>query len=183
MKVICENCHTGYDLPAGKEGVLGCPYCEHINVPKQTLAPAPTQIPEDAALDSSKTMLGPMDGMLEDESTKVREAIAGRKPGLPVNQEASLIIVDGDPKGKQIPLTKTRMILGRKAADIILNDAEASRQHCMIMVYDDFAIVKDLNSANGTKINERVIKEGVLKSGDALEIGTTLLRFTLKPRP
>jgi hypothetical protein len=136
----------------------------------------------DDVLDRSKTMLGPMDSPLADETTAVRQAVAGRMIGLSPDHDASLIVLEGDGKGKQIALTKSQIVLGRKQADVVLTDPEASRRHCALLIYGDFAVVKDMGSANGTKVNDRLVKEGLLKTGGTIQIGETVLQFRLSPK-
>jgi hypothetical protein len=183
MKTACDGCHTFYDLPEGKEGQMGCPYCEHVNRPKQAVTAAgAVPLPEDNLLDRSKTMMGPMDSPMADESTAVRQAVSGRMIGLSPDHDASLIVLAGDGKGKQIPLTKSQIVLGRKQADVVLSDPEASRRHCALLLYGDFAVVKDMDSANGTKVNDRLVKEGLLKTGGTIQIGETVFQFKLSPK-
>lgn len=183
MKTSCDGCHTIYDLPEGKEGQMGCPYCEHVNRPKpQGAATNTVPLAHDDVLDHSKTMLGSMDGSFADETTAVRQAIAGRMVGLSPNHDAALIILEGDGKGKRIPLTKSQIVLGRKQADVVLTDPESSRRHCALLLYGDFAVVKDMGSANGTKVNDRLVKEGLLKTGNTIQIGATVFQFLLSPK-
>jgi len=183
MNVSCDDCHTIYELPEGKEGVLGCPFCEHVNRPKQERPAAKTApLPESAVFDHSKTMLGSLEGEIADERTAVRRAIAGKQIGLPTNLDAGLVVLEGDEKGKRISLTKHRIVFGRKQSDVVLSDPEASRQHCTLLLYGDFAVVKDMGSANGTKVNNRIVKEGLVKSGDTLQIGTTVFQFLLSSK-
>lgn len=178
MKVACENCRTAYDIPGG--GIVGCPTCGHVNVPKSQRAAPAVPLPEDEILDHGKTMMGALEGEMADETTAARKTVEGRKMGLPPGQEAALVVLEGDGKDKRIPLTKTQTVLGRKGADILLNDPEASRRHCSVTFYGDLALVKDMNSANGTRINNRIVREGLLKPGDKLQIGMTVFQFTLK---
>lgn len=182
MKTTCDGCHTIYDLPEGKEGQMGCPYCEHVNRPKTQAAKSTVPLPQDDVLDHSKTMLGPMDGSFADETTIVRKAVAGRMVGLSPDHDAALIILEGDGKGKRIPLAKSQIVLGRKQADVVLTDPEASRRHCALLLYGDFAVVKDMGSANGTMVNGKLVKEGLLKTGGTIQIGTTVLQFQLSPK-
>ncbi len=190
MKVTCDGCHTIYDIPEDKEGQMGCPYCEHVNRPKQPGLPAgqagaatdTVPLSHDDVLDRSKTMLGSMDGLLADESTAVRQAVAGRMIGLSPNHDAALVVLEGDGKGKRIALKKSQIVLGRKQADVVLTDPEASRRHCALLIYGDFAVVKDMGSANGTQVNDRLVKEGLLKSGGKIQIGATVFQFRLSPK-
>jgi Inner membrane component of T3SS, cytoplasmic domain len=183
MKLVCEGCHTIYDIPEGREGQIGCPYCEHVNRPKQAVRPSSLPPPPRGDQpDHGKTMLGPMDGAMADETTAVRRAVSGKTLTLPENAEAALVILEGDGKGRRIALPKSAIILGRKEADVTLTDPEASRRHCALLIYGDFAVVKDLGSANGTMVNNRVVKEGLLKPGGTVQIGATVFQFLLSSR-
>jgi len=183
MKVVCEGCHTIYDIPDGSEGQIGCPYCEHVNRPKHAVRAIPSAPPPRGDLpDHGKTMLGPMDGAMADETTAVRKAVSGKTLTLPRDREAALVVLEGDGKGRRITLPKSEIILGRKEADVTLTDPEASRRHCALLIYGDFAVVKDLGSANGTMVNNRVVKEGLLKPGGTVQIGATVFQFLLSSR-
>lgn len=63
--------------------------------------------------------------------------------------------------------------IGRAArADLILDVALVSRLHCRLEAADDQVLVIDLDSTNGTFINdERVRQKATLKSGDTLRVG------------
>ncbi len=182
MKVACDNCRTHYESLSDKEGVPGCPTCGHVNTPKTARAEAPVPRPHDEGLDHSRTMMGPMDGLMADNTGSFQQVLSGRKSGLPPGLEPILTVLEGDGKGREIPISKTQIILGRKESDILINDPEASRRHCALTMYQDLALVKDMDSANGTMINERLIREALLRPGDRLQIGTTVLRFALKGR-
>jgi pSer/pThr/pTyr-binding forkhead associated (FHA) protein len=65
--------------------------------------------------------------------------------------------------------TKT---LGRAPrADFILEAALVSRLHCRLTATDSAIDVVDLNSTNGTYINDQRVRSGTLASGDRLKVG------------
>jgi pSer/pThr/pTyr-binding forkhead associated (FHA) protein len=67
-------------------------------------------------------------------------------------------------------------VIGRsKNADITLDDRWASRRHCLIELQGGVLIVRDLGSKHGTRLNDAVISEAVLKPGDTLSIGLSTL--------
>ena len=76
--------------------------------------------------------------------------------------------------GQEI-LLKDQMVLGRSPeCDLLVNDANASRQHCRFALEGEMLIVQDLNSSNGTFVNEeRVQGQRELRQGDRLRIGET----------
>ncbi len=76
-----------------------------------------------------------------------------------------------------IPLTKDVMSIGRKFADILLDDPKISSAHAEIRREGDKYILKDLGSTNGTFVNRKPITTIQLTDQDVLEIGTTTLCF------
>jgi HD-GYP domain-containing protein (c-di-GMP phosphodiesterase class II) len=59
--------------------------------------------------------------------------------------------------------------------ELQLDDPSVSRRHCTITFTDGRLEVKDLDSANGTFINERPIKESSARAGDLIRLGTAIL--------
>lgn len=84
--------------------------------------------------------------------------------------------------GKIFTFNHDIISLGRnKANHLVLEDPRVSKNHCRIevMYSEDLEqiIIKDLDSTNGTYVNGVAIKQSILKSGDKIEIGETVLRF------
>jgi len=62
--------------------------------------------------------------------------------------------------------------VGRAArADFIVDAALVSRLHCRITAGDDSLEVVDLESTNGTFVNDRRIDRAALTNGDRLRVG------------
>ena len=62
--------------------------------------------------------------------------------------------------------------IGRAAgADFVVDAALVSRLHCRLTATNDAIDVVDLDSTNGTYINDRRIRTGILANGDRLKIG------------
>jgi hypothetical protein len=61
--------------------------------------------------------------------------------------------------------------------DIILPDPSVSSRHCILIRSGDDILVRDLNSSNGTLINNERITEKVLMLGDTLHVGGIALQF------
>ena len=66
------------------------------------------------------------------------------------------------------------MLVGRhQSADIVLQAAEISRKHAAFLLKEQALWVQDLNSSNGTFINDvRVEQEGLLKEGDIVQFAS-----------
>lgn len=61
--------------------------------------------------------------------------------------------------------------IGRSShCDIIFPGTHLSREHVELHINDDHLLVKDLNSANGTFINDVRVSEGMLYPGDKLRL-------------
>ena len=76
-------------------------------------------------------------------------------------------------------LNRRNMSIGRGADNsIVLNDANASRAHAQL-TQDATGTWKltDLNSTNGTQLNDRPISQAFLSVGDRITIGLTTLEF------
>jgi pSer/pThr/pTyr-binding forkhead associated (FHA) protein len=74
------------------------------------------------------------------------------------------------------------MTIGREAADILIEDEQASRRHAQVRVDGDRVELTDIGSANGTEVNgERVTETVTLSHGDSIKVGTTMLKLELPP--
>lgn len=73
-------------------------------------------------------------------------------------------------------------VLGRKDADIIINDPMVSKRHAAVQNINGKLLLMDLNSTNGTRLNGEPITQAALKQGDRIGIGqTVLLVETINP--
>jgi predicted component of type VI protein secretion system len=86
---------------------------------------------------------------------------------------ASLLVVQGRPHGKALPLPLGEFLIGRGAeCHIRPNSDWVSRQHCLLRVAPEGVAVRDLGSRNGTLVNGmRVVDERALENGDQLQVG------------
>lgn len=73
--------------------------------------------------------------------------------------------------------------IGRSAKnDITIDDNQVSRNHAHIRRIDNRFVLSDLGSVNGVQVNgEPVLTPRELADGDRIEIGSTVLRFSLTP--
>lgn len=184
MQITCENCYTVYELSPEKSGLAGCPYCEHINKPKKGASSVQhgSALSQGLGIDPSKTMLNYIEGKSKSEVSAVHKMIEGKVPSLPADKVWILTILEGDDKGKRFLLSKPVIRIGRKEVELILRDPEVSRQQCVIQIYGETAIIRDLKSANGTLVNEFVIKEDFLKDRDQIRVGNTIFQLSLQPK-
>ncbi len=80
--------------------------------------------------------------------------------------------------GKQYKLTPPLTVVGRGSeAGIVIKDVNISRRHASFNLTDGRWSIKDLNSTNGTFVNNRRVNTEALHGGDVLTLGITKLEF------
>lgn len=91
--------------------------------------------------------------------------------------KAKLVVVGGDAKTQEVNL-KLPTVIGRgKGSSLIVPHALVSRKHCEIFEREGILIVRDLNSMNGTYINNyRIQGEQPLHPGELLTLGNVTFR-------
>jgi putative nucleotidyltransferase with HDIG domain len=88
-----------------------------------------------------------------------------------------LVVREGEHVGRvfTIPAGQTHTIGRAPECDIRLPDQGVSRRHCTLENRGSHIKVVDLESANGSYINEELVQEGTLKPGDNLAVGPAIL--------
>jgi response regulator RpfG family c-di-GMP phosphodiesterase/pSer/pThr/pTyr-binding forkhead associated (FHA) protein len=91
---------------------------------------------------------------------------------------AFIRVKTGPNKGKTFEVKDPPLTIGRDDNQVIqILDQGVSRAHAEIFRLGEMCFVRDLNSTNGSYVNDVRVTEDLLKSGDELLIGTTLLVF------
>lgn len=91
--------------------------------------------------------------------------------------------------GRRHPLVKGRTVIGRGSdADITIPDAGTSRRHVEILWDGERAMVRDLQSTNGTMLDGHKVSEAPLPPDSVVTIGRTEIAFHIiaqatPPRP
>jgi HD-GYP domain-containing protein (c-di-GMP phosphodiesterase class II) len=68
----------------------------------------------------------------------------------------------------------TRLTIGRvKDCEVPIDDQAVSRRHCAIEARGADLVVTDLESANGTFVNERLVRSATVQPGDRIRVGST----------
>jgi pSer/pThr/pTyr-binding forkhead associated (FHA) protein len=94
-------------------------------------------------------------------------------------------VKSGPNKGRVFEIKDAVITIGRDDNQTLqVLDQGVSRAHSEIFRIGEMCFIRDLNSTNGTFVNNTRITEEVLKTDDELLIGTTILLFedkTLEP--
>jgi|ERR1700733_85219 pSer/pThr/pTyr-binding forkhead associated (FHA) protein len=97
----------------------------------------------------------------------------------PVAGEINLEVIEGPDAGKQIAVDRAVVIGRAPDSDLVLEDGEVSERHARVTPSPDgSATVEDLESANGTFVNQNELEGPArLDPGDELLIGVSLLQL------
>lgn len=84
-----------------------------------------------------------------------------------------LLADSGEFSGQEIIVERDLLVGRHQDADILLQSADVSRRHAVLLFKDDQVWVQDLNSSNGTFLNdERIEQEAELQHGDRLQFAS-----------
>jgi len=93
-----------------------------------------------------------------------------------------LTVLAGPDRGKTVIVGEGQsVVIGRDPrAKMQLSDHEISRLHCEVQNAGGIYSVSDLNSRNGTKVNDEKITKRPLRQGDVIEVGSTRIMFKVE---
>ena len=99
--------------------------------------------------------------------------------------KAQLIVVQGKPEGKEIPLAGPVFRVGRdETCHLRPSSVEVSRQHAEFALSESGVTLRDLGSRNGTQLNGKTIAGTVsVKSGDLIRIGQLTFALSIQGAP
>lgn len=92
----------------------------------------------------------------------------------------TLEFLGGQTTGFELPIRSDRFRIGRDSqCDLRPTSRQVSRNHCELVQRQGRAFLRDLNSTNGTYLNEAAVEgETPVRDGDAIRVG--MLAFVLK---
>ena len=84
---------------------------------------------------------------------------------------------------KTIETDKGEITIGRNPGnDIHIDNLGVSKQHAKISKQDSAYVIEDLNSTNGTFINNKRIAKAILNDSDEVHIGKHSLKISVQPQ-
>lgn len=88
----------------------------------------------------------------------------------------TLRVVDGADRGRVFQNMPTPLTIGREEGNSVqLNDERISRFHVKIQDDQEKLVLTDLQSTNGTRVNGESVQLWVLRPGDLVTLGRTML--------
>jgi pSer/pThr/pTyr-binding forkhead associated (FHA) protein len=99
--------------------------------------------------------------------------------------KVQLIVVQGKPEGKTIPLMGPTFRIGRgEKCHLRPNSEQVSREHTEFAIAADKVVVRDLGSRNGTLVNGKTLTEPcTLKDRDLIQIGPLTFAISIEGAP
>jgi diguanylate cyclase (GGDEF)-like protein len=113
-----------------------------------------------------------------DSVTVTHQLPLSEAPRMTGRGSPSLVVVSGYALGTIYPLEDEVLVIGRDPANaIVVDDVGASRRHCEVERLGERVVARDLESKNGTFVNDDTITEQVLVDGDLIHVGRTTYKF------
>lgn len=82
-----------------------------------------------------------------------------------------VLVAEGNPDAR-FEVNGTLVIGRSRLSDIVLDNSEVSRVHCRIIQSDNTALIEDMDSSHGTRVNgERVRGNLAIGPGDKVQVG------------
>lgn len=172
----CPFCGQRYDI-----NLDSCPQCHQntmffyetgtSNEPVENMSNIDQVILSESSETLSNTNKNKENDYQVEEQTKVLNQTT---PPL-----AYLVIINGDRKGRELPLFDQINTIGRSADNqICIEDTAISQNHLKIWKNENGALIlNDLASTNGTLVNNNPVIQHQLKDKDEIQIGKTRLVF------
>jgi pSer/pThr/pTyr-binding forkhead associated (FHA) protein len=91
---------------------------------------------------------------------------------------AYLQIESGELGGRRFEISEQPLTIGRGADNqIVLNDTAISTNHCHLVQEGEVCRLVDLDSTNGTLLNDSPVTDSELRNGDIIILGSVILSF------
>jgi hypothetical protein len=167
---MAKFCANGHQIEDSWEV---CPYCQR------------TGYQSAGAATSLKTRM---------ESSVVREGVPPRETAVAASSRRTVLMADrqklpvvgwfvaitGDQKGQDFRIREGQNTIGSAPdADIVVHDTAIAGKHASLRYKDDRFTITDLDSTNGTYLNDRAdpIAREELKDNDVVRVGGVSLKF------
>ncbi len=175
---------------SNREQLRSCPTCGRRLDPYQTVCPS-CAVPETQQLKAPRP---PSDGTQEIvgeqqvdpfplellEKKPVTEEMLSKT--FVLMETPMLVVRKGKNLGQTYSLNRAFPVsIGRsRVNEIRLDDITISGQHCRVIPENGRHILCDLNSTNGTYLNDKKVTRSILKEGDTIRVGETQFLYKIE---
>ncbi len=182
MKVFCENCMGENEVDVNQAKINGyraaCQTCGHMIFMDTDAVEAALLRKNPIPANLIEKLESSLDSVAQSNTTTT---IAARIDVPRAETSAAVFtVLDGPDLGLEFTMDSPRLVLGRRGADINLNDRLVSRRHLSIEASGGRYLIKDMGSTNGTFLNGTPVSMEFIKHGDEIQIGSTLMKFRIK---
>lgn len=89
------------------------------------------------------------------------------------------VVTKGPDKGREVELPEDGdLLVGRSPhGDLTLHEMVVSRRHFRVFMKDDEYVLEDLDSVNGTLVNEEKVQRKFLQPGDIIRVGESQVSY------
>ena len=146
------------------------------NVADPAASPEPIPVPQTVSRDALAGMGGAAATGAAQGLAAAANAAAQQAPRQPQRPLAELVDVV---TGETHSIDRAQCVIGRERAvsDVALRDPNVSRRHAELTFTGSDWSIEDLNSTNGTLVNNRRITRCPLRNGDLLTFGLSTFEF------
>ena len=102
--------------------------------------------------------------------------------GLEPNKKYALLVVSGKEEGKILDVEKMVVTLGRSGCDLVVDDPELSRSHAQVEIQGAEVTLRDLDSTNGTFIDDERIREVFIDNRSKFRVGSHEIALVITER-
>ena len=180
MQAACQKCGAKYNLSDDKLAGLSkvqfkCTKCGQVTV---------VDLPRSTETTQSVSPLPDFARMGGGPPVGATIVSTGSNLSLPPDKTITVSVIAGAAKGFLHTLSKARVVIGRKGggADLELDDQEISRWHCAIEVKPDVVKLRDLDSTNGTFVEDERVRAAELQHLSEFRIGSNVILVTITPK-
>ncbi len=164
---MAKFCASGHQMEDSWEV---CPYCQRTGY---------------ASASAAASAKGRLEAEAQREVTAPREVAGGRRTVVLADKRRGpvvgwFVVLTGEQKGEDFRILEGQNTIGSASdADIVLRDSAIAGKHASLRYRDEKFTITDLDSANGTFLNDRSdpIAREELKDNDIVRMGEVSMKF------
>lgn len=170
-KIVLKYCPNGHVM---EPNATVCKYCPS-GMNTQSIKLDATCLVSD---DDQVPMASPLSTENQFKTRLLTEGLFRQKQNDEVEHLIGwLVVIDGKDHWKDYRICKTKTILGRsKNCDVIIDDEYVSAKHATLRLVDGNFVITDLDSSNGTFVNDKEVTQASLHDSDVIKMGKTSLK-------